>query len=108
MDELKAQLAVLLEKVLIRPSTIPWFAPVLFAPKVDVVLRMCLDYRALNKCTVKDRNPIPRVDDIFDRLQGAQHFSTLDQRSGYYQIKVRSQTSPSPASGLAMLASSSW
>jgi hypothetical protein len=50
---------------------------------------MCLDYSALNKVTVKDKNPVPRVDEIFDRLQGATHFSTLDLRSGYYQIKVR-------------------
>jgi hypothetical protein len=88
MDELKTQLAVLLEKGLIRPSTSPWGAPVLFAPKSDGGLRMCLDFRALNKVTVKYKNPIPRVDEIFDRLQGATHFSTLDLRSGYYQIKV--------------------
>jgi Reverse transcriptase (RNA-dependent DNA polymerase) len=91
MDELKAQLAVLLEKGLIRPSTNPWGAPVLFA---DGGLRMCLDYRALNKGTIKDKNPIPRVDEIFDRLQGAKHFSTLDLRSGYYQVKVREADIP--------------
>jgi hypothetical protein len=89
MDELKTQLAVLLEKGLIRPSTRPWGAAFIFAPKSDGGLRMCLDYRSLNKVTVKDKNPIPRVDEIFDRLQGATHFSTLDLRSGYHQIKVR-------------------
>jgi predicted aspartyl protease/transposase InsO family protein len=94
MDELKTQLAVLLEKGLIRPSTSPWGAPVLFAPKTDGGLRMCLDYRALNKVTIKDKNPIPRVDEIFDRLQGAKYFSTLDLRSGYYQIKVREEDVP--------------
>jgi hypothetical protein len=88
MDELKAQLAVLLEKGLVRPSTRPWGAPVLFAPNADGGLRMCLDYRTLNKGTIKDKNPIPRVDEIFDRLQGATHFSTLDLRSGYYHIRV--------------------
>ncbi len=94
MDELKTQLAVLLEKGLIRPSTTPWGAPVLFAPKTDGGLRMCLDYRALNKVTIKDKNPIPRVDEILDRLQGAKHFSTLDLRSWYYQIKVREEDVP--------------
>jgi hypothetical protein len=80
MEELKAQLAVLLEKGLVRPSTSPWGAPVIFAPKADGGLRMCLDYRALNKGTIKDKNTIPRVDEILDRLQGATHFSTLDLR----------------------------
>jgi hypothetical protein len=94
MDELQAQLAVLLEKGLICPSTSPWGAPVLFAPKSDGGLRMCLDYRAINKGTIKDKNPIPRVDEIFDRLQGAKHFATLDLRYGYYQIKVREQDIP--------------
>jgi Reverse transcriptase (RNA-dependent DNA polymerase) len=94
MDELKAQLAVLLEKGLVRPSTSPWGAPVLFAPKADEGIRMCLDYRALNKGTIKDKNPIPRVDEIFDRLQGATHFSTLDLRSGYNQIRVREEDVP--------------
>jgi hypothetical protein len=55
---------------------------------------MCLDYRSLNKGTIKDKNPIPRVDEIVDRLQGAKHFTTLDIRSGYYQIKVREQDIP--------------
>jgi Reverse transcriptase (RNA-dependent DNA polymerase) len=94
MDELKAQLAVLLEKGLVRPSTIPWGAPALFAPKAERGLRMCLDYSALNKGTIKDKNPIPRVDEIFDRFQGATHFSNLDLRSGYYQIRVRDEDVP--------------
>jgi hypothetical protein len=68
MDELKAQLAVLLEKGLVRPSTSTWGAPILFAPKADGGLRMCLDYRALNKGKM-DKNPIPRVDEIFDRFR---------------------------------------
>jgi hypothetical protein len=89
MDELKKQLGLLLEKVLVRPIVSPWGAPVLFAPKKDGVLRMCLDYRALNKLTVKNKCPIPRIDEIFDRLQGAQHFTSLDLRSGYYQIRMR-------------------
>jgi Reverse transcriptase (RNA-dependent DNA polymerase) len=89
MDELKAQLTVLLEKGLILQSTSSWESPVLFAPKANGGIWMCLDYRALNKGTVKDMNPIPRVDEIFDRLQGAHNFSTPNLWSGYYQIKVR-------------------
>jgi hypothetical protein len=88
-NELKSQIELLLEKGLIRPSVSPWGAPVLFAPKKDGGLRMCLDYRALNKLTVKDKCPIPRVDERFDRLNGATHFSNIDLRSGYFQIRVR-------------------
>jgi hypothetical protein len=88
-NELKSQIELLLEKGLIRPSVSPWGAPVLFAPKKDGGLRMCLDYRALNKLTVKEKCPIPRVDELFDRLHGATHFSNIDLRSGYYQIRVR-------------------
>jgi hypothetical protein len=69
---------------------------------------MCLDYRALNKVTVKDKNPIPRVDEVFDRLRGATYFSTLDLRSGYYQIKVRPGNVPRPVSEPGMAALSSW
>jgi hypothetical protein len=82
-NELKSQIELLLEKGLILPSVSPWGAPVLFAPKKDGGLRMCLDYRALNKLTVKGRCPIPRVDELFDRLHGATHFSNIDLRSGY-------------------------
>jgi Reverse transcriptase (RNA-dependent DNA polymerase) len=89
MDELKKQLSLLLEKGLVRPSVSPWGAPVLFALKKDGGLRMCLDYRALNKLTVKNKCPIPRIDEILDRLQGAQHFTSLDLRSVYYQIRMR-------------------
>jgi hypothetical protein len=91
MDELKKQLSILLEKGLVRPSVSPWGAPVLFAPKKDGGLRMCLEYRALNKLTVKNKCPIPRIDEIFDRLQGAQNFTSLDLRSGYYQILMRAR-----------------
>jgi Reverse transcriptase (RNA-dependent DNA polymerase) len=88
-NELKSQMELLLEKGLIRLSVSPWGAPVLFAPKKDGGLRMCLDYRALNKLTVKDKCPIPRVDELFDRLHGATHFSNIDLRSGFQQIQVR-------------------
>jgi Reverse transcriptase (RNA-dependent DNA polymerase) len=94
MDELKKQLSLLLEKGLVRPSVSPWGAPVLFAPKKDGGLRMCLDYRALNTLTLKNKCPIPRIDEIFDRLQGAQHFTSLDLRKGYYQIRMRDTDIP--------------
>jgi Reverse transcriptase (RNA-dependent DNA polymerase) len=88
-NELKSQIEILLEKELIRPSVSPWGAPVLFAKKKDGGLRMCLDHRALNKLTVQDKCPILRVDELFDRLHSATHFSNIDLRSGYYQIRVR-------------------
>jgi hypothetical protein len=86
MDELKKQLGLLLKKGFIRPSLSPWGAPVLFAPKNDGGLRICLDYRALNKLTIKNKCHIPRIDEIFDRLQGAQYFTSLDLRSDNHQI----------------------
>jgi Reverse transcriptase (RNA-dependent DNA polymerase) len=89
MDELKKQLSLLLEKGLVRPSVSAWGAPVLFAPKKDGGLRMCLDYRAFNKLTIKTKCPIPWIDEIFDRLQGAQYFTSLDLRKGYYQIRMK-------------------
>jgi hypothetical protein len=89
MDELKKQLSLLLEKGLIRPSVSPWGAPVLFAPKKDGVMRMCLDYCAHNKLTIKNKCTIARIDEIFDRLQDAQYFTSFDIRSGYYQIRMK-------------------
>jgi Reverse transcriptase (RNA-dependent DNA polymerase) len=94
MDELKKQLSLLLEKRFIRPSVSPGGAPVLFAPKKDGGLRMCLEYRALNKLPVKNKCPIPRIIEIFDRLQGAQYFTSLDLRSGYYQIRMKDADIP--------------
>ncbi|KAH0649063.1 hypothetical protein KY285_034311 [Solanum tuberosum] len=89
LKELKEQLKDLLEKRFIRPSHSPWGAPVLFVKKKDGSLRMCIDYRQLNKVTVKNRYPLPRIDDLFDQLHGASHFSKIDLRSGYHQVKVR-------------------
>jgi hypothetical protein len=94
MDELKNQLGVLLEKGLFRPSVSPWGAAVLFAPKKDGGLRMCLEYREINYLTVKNRCPIPRIDEILDRLQGPQHLTSLDLRCGYYQIRMRDTDIP--------------
>jgi hypothetical protein len=88
LEELRRTLDELLEKGLIRVSTSPWGAPVLFAPKKDGGLRFCIDYRGLNKQTVKNAYPLPRVDDLLDQLRGAKFFSKLDLRSGYWQVPI--------------------
>ncbi|GJW07217.1 putative reverse transcriptase domain-containing protein [Tanacetum coccineum] len=88
MQELSGQLQELQDKGFIRPSYSPWGAPVLFVKKKDGSLRMCIDYRELNKLTVKNRYPLPRIDDLFDQLQGARYFSKIDLRSGYHQLRV--------------------
>ncbi|CAI5484174.1 unnamed protein product [Closterium sp. Yama58-4] len=85
---MKKQIEYLLDRQLIRPSTSPYGAPVLFTPKPDGSLRMCINYRARNKQTVKNKYPIPRIDDLLDQLRGATMFLKLDLRSGYWQIKM--------------------
>ncbi|KAI3748512.1 hypothetical protein L6452_11629 [Arctium lappa] len=94
MQEMVVQLQDLLEKGFIRPSSSPWGAPVLFVKKKDGALRMCIDYIELNKVTVKNRYPLPRIDDLFDQLQGAGCFSKIDLRSGYHQVKVAKSDIP--------------
>ncbi|KAJ9563234.1 hypothetical protein OSB04_008394 [Centaurea solstitialis] len=89
MKELFDQLQELLGKEFIRPSSSPWGASILFVKKKDGSQRMCIDYRELNKRTVKNRYPLPRIDDLFDQLQGASWFSKIDLRSGYHQMRVR-------------------
>ncbi|KAI3746537.1 hypothetical protein L6452_08971 [Arctium lappa] len=91
MQELSEQLQELLDKGFIRPSSSPWGAPVLFVKKKDGAFRMCIDYRELNKLTLKNRYPLPRIDDLFDQLQGASYFSKIDLRSGYHQMRVREE-----------------
>jgi hypothetical protein len=86
LDELKIQLQELLDKGFIRSSNSPWGAPVLFVKKKDGTLRLCIDYRQLNKVTVKNRYLLPRIDDLFDQLKGAKVFSNIDLRLGYYQM----------------------
>ncbi|CAH1437259.1 unnamed protein product [Lactuca virosa] len=88
MQELSGQLNELLSKGFIRPSFSPWGAPVLFVKKNDRSFRMCIDYRELNKLTVKNRYPLPRINDLFDQLQGASYFSKIDLRSGYHHLRV--------------------
>ncbi|GJZ16531.1 putative reverse transcriptase domain-containing protein [Tanacetum coccineum] len=91
MKELADQLQELSDKGFIRPSSSPWGAPVLFVKKKDGSLRMCIDYRELNKLTVKNRYPLPRIDELFDQLQGSSIYSKIDLRSGYHQLRVREE-----------------
>ncbi|GJV90781.1 putative reverse transcriptase domain-containing protein [Tanacetum coccineum] len=89
LKEFSDQLKELLEKGFIRPSSSPWGALVLFVKKKDGSFRMCIDYRELNKLTVKNRYPLPRIDDLFDQLQGSSVYSKIDLRSGYHQLRRR-------------------
>ncbi|GKC60843.1 hypothetical protein Tco_1088441 [Tanacetum coccineum] len=88
MQELSTQLQELSDRGFIRPSSSPWGALVLFVKKKDGSFRMCIDYRELNKLTVKNRYPLPRIDDLFDQLQGSRVYSKIDLRSGYHQTRV--------------------
>jgi hypothetical protein len=84
LAELKKQLNELEQKGYIKPSTSPGGAPILFVKEKDGSMRLCVDYRALNEVTVKNKYPLPRIDDLFDQLKGAKYFSKIDLRSGYY------------------------
>ncbi|GJW07401.1 putative reverse transcriptase domain-containing protein, partial [Tanacetum coccineum] len=97
MQELSHQLQELADRGFIRPSTSPWGAPVLFVKKKDGSFRMCINYRELNKLTVKNRYPLPRIDDLFDQLQGSSVYSKIDLRSGYHQLRVRDEDIPKTA-----------
>ncbi|KAD7116743.1 hypothetical protein E3N88_04011 [Mikania micrantha] len=97
MQELASQLQELSDKGFIRPSSSPWGAPVLFVKKKDGSFRMCIDFRELNKLTIKNRYPLPRIDDLFDQLQGATCFSKIDLRSGYHQLRVHDDDIPKTA-----------
>ncbi|WVZ91094.1 LOW QUALITY PROTEIN: hypothetical protein U9M48_037308 [Paspalum notatum var. saurae] len=78
-------------KGFIGPGSSPWGAPVLFVTKKDGSMRMCIDYRSLNEVTIKNKYPLPRIDDLFDQLGGAKYFSKIDLRSGYHQLKIREE-----------------
>jgi hypothetical protein len=92
--ELKKQIDELLEKSYIRPSTSPWAAPMLFVEKKDGTKRMCIEYRSLNEVTVRNKYPLPRIEDLFDQLRGAGVFSKIDLRSGYHQLRIRPSDIP--------------
>ncbi|GBG82920.1 hypothetical protein CBR_g36447 [Chara braunii] len=94
--ELKHQLEKLLRLGFIKPSNSPWGSPVLFARKVDGTLRVCVDYRGLNRYTVKNSYPMPRADELFDRLADNRFFTKIDLRSGYHQIRVAAEDQPKP------------
>ncbi|GKC12554.1 putative reverse transcriptase domain-containing protein [Tanacetum coccineum] len=97
MEELSTQLQELSNKGFIRPSSSPWGAPVLFVKKKDGSFRMCIDYHELNKLTMKNRYPLPRIDDLFDMLQGSSVYSKIDLSSGYHQLRVRYEDIPKTA-----------
>ena len=97
LKELRTQLDELLEKGYIMPSRSSWGGPVLFVKKKDATLRLCIDYRELNKITVKNRYPLPRIDDQFDQLMGAETFSKIDLRSEYHQLRIKEEDTPKTA-----------
>ncbi|MCO5612738.1 hypothetical protein L7F22_067007 [Adiantum nelumboides] len=87
-EEIMRQVNELVEKGMVRPSSSPFCSPVLLVQKKDGTYRMCVDYRALNRITIKNRFPVPRVEDLFDKLQGSTYFSRIDLKSGYHQIRI--------------------
>uniref|UniRef100_A0A2N9HS09 Reverse transcriptase domain-containing protein n=1 Tax=Fagus sylvatica TaxID=28930 RepID=A0A2N9HS09_FAGSY len=97
LKELKEQLQDLLDQGFIRPSASPWGAPVLFVKKKDGSMRLCIDYRELNKVTIRNKYPLPRIDDLFDQLRGSEVFSKIDLRSGYHQLRVKEEDIPKTA-----------
>nr|CAE01541.2 OSJNBa0033G05.1 [Oryza sativa Japonica Group]CAE05974.2 OSJNBa0063C18.15 [Oryza sativa Japonica Group] len=97
LAEVKRQIEELESKGYVRPSSSPWGAPVLLVKKKDGSERMVIDYRALNEVTIKNKYPLPRIDDLFDQLKGARVFSKIDLRSGYHQLKIRSEDIPKTA-----------
>ncbi|GKF16390.1 hypothetical protein Tco_0061308, partial [Tanacetum coccineum] len=97
LEELSGQLKELRDKGFVRPSSSPWGAPVLFVKKKYGSFRICIDYKELNKLTIKNRYPLPMIDDLFDQLQGSQYFSKIYLRSGYHQLRVHEDDIPKSA-----------
>jgi hypothetical protein len=97
LKELKEQLQELLNEGFIHPSSLPWGVPVLFVKKNDGLIRMFIDYRKLNKVIIKNRYPLPGIDDLLDQLQGARVFSNIDLRSGYHKMRVKEEDIPKMA-----------
>jgi hypothetical protein len=91
LKELQLQLEEILKKGYIRPSVSPWGAPFLFMKKKDGMLRLCIDFRQLNKVTIKKKYPLPRIDDLFDQLKDAKIFLKIDLRSGYNQLRIKDE-----------------
>ena len=94
LEEIKKQIKELLDKCYIRPSSSPWGSPVLLVEKKDGSLRMVVDYRGWNEVTIKNKYPLPMINDLCDQLQGAKVFSKIDLRSGYHQLKIGEQDIP--------------
>ncbi|KAA3466383.1 Retrotransposon protein [Gossypium australe] len=94
LKDLKEHLRDFLSKCFIRPSVSPWGAPILFVKKNDGSMRLCIDYCQLNEVTLKNKYPLPKIEDLFDQLSGTSIFSKIDLRSGYYQIKIKGEDVP--------------
>ncbi|XP_048140267.1 uncharacterized protein LOC125316296 [Rhodamnia argentea] len=97
LKELKVQMEELVDKGFTRPSASPWGAPVLFVRKKDGSMRLCIDYKQLNQVTVKNKYPLPRIDDLFDQLRGATVFSKINLRTGYNQSRIKKEDIPKSA-----------
>ena len=102
-EELKKQLIEFEAKQFIQSSSSPWGAAVVFVNKPDGSLRLCIDYRKLNEVTIKNRYPLPRIDDMFDQLSGAKVFSQLDLATGFHQLRVADDSVPLTLSALIMV-----
>lgn len=91
LTKVKMQLQELLDKKFIHPSVSPWGAPVLFVRRKDGTLRLCINYRQVNKLTIKNKYPLPHIKDLFDRVQGAKIFSKIDLRSSHHEIRIKEE-----------------